>query len=241
MGAGLGSILSAWLPGGSPQLWALVAMAATLGGTMRAPLTAVAFALGLTHDVNALLPAILSCAVAYGFTVIVMPRSILTEKIARRGRHVFREYGVDPLERHFVVEVMTREPIAIPADMPVSEVRARYFGMTQLHRAYPIVAGERFLCLLDRALLDAVPLARLGEPIASALDGTATAPVAAPAETCRSVALRLASSGLERMAVVADRNSRKLVGIVSRSDLIKPTGALHEEEVHRERSFGGAR
>ena len=89
-------------------MWSLVCMAAILGGTMRAPLTAIVFAFGLTHDVNAFLPTILGCAVAYGFTVIVMPRSILTEKIARRGRHVHREYGVDPLERHFVEELYYR-------------------------------------------------------------------------------------------------------------------------------------
>ncbi len=90
IGAALGSVLSHWLPGGTPMLWALVCMAATLGGMMRAPLTAIAFGFGLTHDADALLPIILSCAIAYGFTVIVMRRSILTEKIARRGRHVFR-------------------------------------------------------------------------------------------------------------------------------------------------------
>ena len=99
MGAGLGCVIGPWLPGGDARLWALVCMAATLGGTMRAPLTAVVFAFGLTHDVNAFLPTLLACAVAYGFTVIVMPRSILTEKIARRGHHIYREYGVDPMER----------------------------------------------------------------------------------------------------------------------------------------------
>lgn len=82
---------------------------------MRAPLTAVVFAFELTHDANAFLPTLLSSAIAYGFTVRLMPRSILTEKIARRGRHVYREYGVDPLERSFVAEVMTREVVTFPA------------------------------------------------------------------------------------------------------------------------------
>ena len=84
-------------------------MAATLGGTMRAPLTAIVFAFGLTHDTNALLPLLAATLVAYGFTRVVMQRSILTEKIARRGYHIYREYGVDPLERHHVDEVMTRD------------------------------------------------------------------------------------------------------------------------------------
>jgi hypothetical protein len=51
------------------------------------------------------------------------------------------------------------------------------------------------------------------------------------------VALRLAAGNLERMAVVGDPVTRRLVGIVSRSDLLKPARHLHEEEEHRERVF----
>ena len=81
---------------------------------------------------------------AYGFTVIVMPRSILTEKIARRGRHVYREYGVDPLERHFVDEVMTRDPLTIAGSFTPSEILNAYFGQKQQHRAYPVVAEDEW-------------------------------------------------------------------------------------------------
>ncbi len=76
---------------------------------MRAPIMATVFAFELTHDANVLLPLLMASAVAYGFTVLLMRRSILTEKIARRGYHIYREYGIDPLERHFVEEVMTRQ------------------------------------------------------------------------------------------------------------------------------------
>ena len=98
-----------WMPGGDPALRPLVFMAATLGGMMRAPIMSVMFGFELTHDVDALLPMLVASAVAYGFTVLTMSRSILTEKIARRGRHALREYGIDPLERHAVAEVMTRD------------------------------------------------------------------------------------------------------------------------------------
>jgi len=225
-----------WLPGGDPRLWALVCMAATLGGTMRAPLTAVVFAFGLTHDVNAFLPTILSCAVAYAFTVIVMPRSILTEKIARRGQHVFREYGLDPLERHFVAEVMTRDPVTVAADMPVRDVMATYFGIDQRHRAYPVVdRGRRFLGMVDRALLaGAAAEGALDRPVRELLRLDPSA-ITLAGEPCRGVASRMAAQGLERLGVVADIESLRLVGLVSRSDLLKPARVLHEEEVHRER------
>jgi len=37
--------------------------------------------------------------------VLVMQRSILMEKIARRGYHLSREYAIDPMEILFVREV----------------------------------------------------------------------------------------------------------------------------------------
>jgi H+/Cl- antiporter ClcA len=242
IGAGLGSVLGTWLPGGSPQLWALVCMAAILGGTMRAPLTAVVFAFGLTHDVNAFLPTILSCAIAYGFTVIVMPRSILTEKIARRGRHVFREYGVDPLERHFVDEVMTRAVVTISGSQRASDVLGSHFGPGQPHRAYPVMQDHRLFAMVDRSILNALSPEALEQPLAESLAGRSADPFfALPSDTCRAVALRLAALGLERLPVVDDSVSRRLVGLVSRSDLLKPSHVLHDEDVRRERVFGFSR
>jgi CBS domain-containing protein len=221
------------MPGGDPRLWALVCMAATLGGTMRAPLTAVVFAFGLTHDANAFLPTLLACAVSYGFTVIVMPRSILTEKIARRGRHVYREYGVDPLERHFVDEVMTRDVISINGETPVEDVLRTYFGPEQAHRAYPVVVAGKLIGVIDRNRLNGA-----ASKAANAAVATLFADVAAhalPGETCRAVASRMAVLGLERLAVVDSASALQLVGIVSRSDLLKVTRELHEEEHQRER------
>ena len=235
IGAGLGSVLGHWLPGGGPQFWALICMASILAGTMRAPLTAVVFAFELTHDANAFLPTLLSCAVAYGFTVIVMPRSILTEKIARRGRHVFREYGVDPLERHFIEEVMTRQVITIPAALNGGEALRDYFGAGQQHRAYPVLDGDRLIGMADRALLQAQPAVALQLPLSHWLPSPAAGDYATPAETCKAVAARLAIRGLERLPVIDAAGSRRLIGIVSRSDLVKPAHGVHEEEVRRER------
>jgi chloride channel protein, CIC family len=234
IGAGLGCVLGPWLPGGDVRLWALVCMAATLGGTMRAPLMAVVFAFELTWDTNALLPTILGCVVAYGFSVVAMPRSILTEKIARRGLHVYREYGVDPLERHFVSEVMTTTAIAIQATLPVPEVQARYFGAGQKHRAYPVVDGERLVGMLDRDDLPPDVLQDDAQPVAELLQGIAV-PHALAQETCRAVASRMAALGLQRLPVVESEQSQTLVGVVSRSDLLKPARQLHEEESRRER------
>jgi len=188
----------------------------------------------LTFDTNALLPTILGCVVAYGFSVMTMPRSILTEKIARRGLHVYREYGIDPLERHIVNEVMTSTVIAIPAAMAVPDVQARYFGASQKQRAYPVVLEGRLLGMLDRDDLPPSVVQDPGQPVAELLQGIEVA-YALANENCRMVASRMTALGLERLAVVESAGSLKLVGVVSRSDLLKPTRLLHEEESRRER------
>ena len=60
-------------------------MGAILGGAIRSPFTGIVFALELTHDFNLLLPLLVANVIAYGFTILTLKRSILTEKIARRG------------------------------------------------------------------------------------------------------------------------------------------------------------
>jgi H+/Cl- antiporter ClcA len=114
IGAGVGACAGGWLPSEGVGFWPLVATGAVLGGTMRSPLTGVVFAAELTGDTNALLPLLVASTVAHGFTVLAMPRSILTEKVARRGFHVSREYAIDPLDVLFVRDVMGEEVAGIP-------------------------------------------------------------------------------------------------------------------------------
>jgi H+/Cl- antiporter ClcA len=229
LGAGLGSLLSPWLPGAEPALWPLVFMAATLGGMMRAPVMAVVFAFELTHDSNALLPLLAAAAGAYGFTVLTMGRSILTEKIARRGHHIYREYGIDPLERHSVAEVMTGQVQSVDAGATVASVLESHFGAAQRHRAFPVTRDGLLIGMLDREALAGQPL----HAAVGTLFGINRPPVALAGETCRIVATRLAVHGIERLPVVASAEAPRLLGIVSRSDLIKATAGLHAEEHER--------
>jgi len=188
LGAGLGTVLGHVLPGGEPALWPLVCMAATLGATLGAPLTAIVFAFGLTHDANALLPLLAATLVAHGFATIVMKRSIMTEKIARRGYHIYREYGVDPLERHYIDEVMSRTVEAIDANVTVRDALATYFGTNQKRRAYPVIRNEAVLGILDRATL---------ERIRETADKSMAAAAAVTAETSGSAASDMLPDALD--------------------------------------------
>jgi H+/Cl- antiporter ClcA len=109
LGAGLGALLGPMAAGRRAGPVAAGVHGRHAGRHDARAVMAVVFAFELTHDANALLPLLAAAAGAYGFTVLTMGRSILTEKIARRGHHIYREYGIDPLERHSVAEVMTHE------------------------------------------------------------------------------------------------------------------------------------
>ena len=125
IGAAVGGLEALVFPSMGPGFWALVSMAAILGGTMRSPLTGIVFALELTHDWGMGLPLLVAVPMAYLFTALVLRRSILTEKVSRRGFHLSREYATDPLEILFVREVMRPRDATATVDEPASASDAR--------------------------------------------------------------------------------------------------------------------
>jgi H+/Cl- antiporter ClcA len=107
-GCSIGTLVSGFSSGGqTPGVWALIGMGAIMGGMMRSPLTAIIFCFELTNDPQIFLPLLIASTTAYAFTVWAMKRSILTEKVARRGFDIFREYSVDPLEKCLVKEAFS--------------------------------------------------------------------------------------------------------------------------------------
>jgi H+/Cl- antiporter ClcA len=248
MGGALGALVTPFLPGGDiVGLLPLVSMGAALGGTMRSPLTGVMFALELTHDVNALPALLIASVISYAFTVLVMKRSILTEKVARRGYHVSREYTVDPLERVSAGEVMTAPVVTVPAALPARELLKNYFlgGSHEKHQAYPVVdaAGHLVGVLSRRNLLEdwltpALTAEGAGGPadLIIAYDLIHREPITVyPWESCRTAAERMAQAGVGRLPVVDADDARKVIGIVTRSDILKSRARVVEEEARRER------
>jgi CIC family chloride channel protein len=118
IGGALGALEGHVLPFEGAGFWSLVSMGAILGGTMRSPLTGIMFAAEVTHDWNSLVPLTIAVVIAHGFTVLTLKRSILTEKVARRGYHLTREYEIDPLEVLFVRDVCAL--IEVPMEPPAT-------------------------------------------------------------------------------------------------------------------------
>jgi chloride channel protein, CIC family len=129
MGAALGGCEAGWFPNLGAGYWQVISMGAILGGTMRSPFTGIIFVLELTHDTNLMLPLLLAVTCAHAFTVLLLKRSILTEKVSRRGFHVTREYEAEPTEIIFVREVMTEHALATPASLPPEVANAQFLAV----------------------------------------------------------------------------------------------------------------
>lgn len=239
MGGALGGLTASFLPNQGVGFWPLISMGAVLGGTMRSPFTGIIFVLELTHDLNVLLPLVLAVTIAHAFTVLTMKRSILTEKVSRRGYHLSREYAVDPLEVLFVREVMRTKIAALPSATPLKELSR---AISSTHRAnqrlFPVVDDQAQLLGaltaedIDRFTQDHAlhsSYLHLAEVVRRDLL------VAYPDEPLTKVVNRMAESGSNAFVVVERENQKKVLGLIALKDLLKARVRRLEEEHRRER------
>ena len=241
MGGALGAMEAHWIPTGDTSLWAMICMAAMMGGTMRSPFTSAVFLLELTHDLNVLPGLLAGCIAAQAVTVLLLKRSILTEKVARRGHHMTREYSVDPLEVVRVSEIMEKKLYTVPAATPVSELLDRMIR-GDLRRA-----GRQGAPLIDaqNRLVGIITLSDLMRALDTDPDHTVTALeagsreliVAYPDEVLREAVARMLRNDIGRLPVVSREDPHRLIGYLRRANLMAARQQRFEEEHLRERSW----
>jgi len=237
IGGALGAIEGRFITLGDPGLWAMISMAAMMGGTMRSPLTAMIFTLELTHDLNLLPGLLVSCIAAHALTVLWLRRSILTEKVARRGFHVTREYSVDPLAVLRVGEVMDRNPPTVPGQMKVSELTDLIAnGHPELsHRQGTLIVDDegKLAGIITRGdLLRAIEKTPNGCTVLEA--GSRHLIVTFADEILHDAVTQMVHHDIGRLPVVRRDNPQKIVGYLGRASIMTARLRRHQEEHHRE-------
>lgn len=233
-GGALGYLVGLFLPGDA-GFWALLGMAAMMGGTMRAPLTGTFFAVELTGDISALLPLLAATVAAYAVTVLLLRRSILTEKIARRGQHITREYGIDPFEFARARDIMITSVDSVNTSMPVSQFVEHLMTTPRPHRAYPVldefgalkgIASRADALRWQQGATDVEPT--LGDVVSDV-----SVPFVHPEDTVGYVADLMLATDTGRIPVV-ESGGQKLVGLISRKDLLRLRHKAQANETERQ-------
>jgi chloride channel protein, CIC family len=236
IGGALGAALGHLMPIMTTGAWVLVGMCAVLSAAIGAPLTSAMLALELTHNGGLMLPVLLSCVAAYAVSVLVMPRSMLTENLSRRGLHLSREFGADPLEAILVSQAMHTSVFALPENATRKDAADWLRKMDERggeawshwQRLFPLVDSEgRMTGTLTRAqLIAAARKEDLSTPLA--VDANRNPKTVSPVTTLRACAMSMAESKLTSYPVVSADG--KLLGVLTITDLLKG----RSEEAHRE-------
>jgi CBS domain-containing protein len=235
LGGATGCLLGHFLPGDA-GFWAMIGMAGIMSGAMRAPMTGSLFAAELTGHFADLPATIAAASAAYAVSVLLMRRSILTEKIARRGRHILQEYSIDSLDFLQAGQLMTADPETLLGSMTVA-VAAAFFADQATHRSYPVIDSDhRLLGLVSRtdALRWRMEANEASASLAETLSGISQPVVAYPDTPSGQVADMIIATGVGRVPIV-DPETGRVVGILSRQDLLKARSANRRAETDRSR------
>ncbi|MGH7107053.1 MAG: chloride channel protein [Acetobacteraceae bacterium] len=234
MGGGMGAALVPILPHASPGFWALLAMSATMGGTMRSPLTATFFAVEVTGNTHVLLAMITATATAHLVTVLLMRRSILTEKVARRGHHLTREYRVDPFTLMQVKDIMAKDVTSLPGTMSLHDAARFMAGPEASHPSFPVLDAEgHVLGIINPPAIILWRRSGRGrqDTLADLLTGQPP-DIVYPDEYLETVIERMMQANVAHMAVVS-RTDASLVGYVGWRDLLGARRRVKLEETER--------
>ncbi|MGH8127222.1 MAG: chloride channel protein [Gammaproteobacteria bacterium] len=226
IGAALGAVLGLIFPHVAPGFWALMCLAAVVGGVMRSPLTGVVFAMELTHQWDALLPLVIASTAAFLLSALVLKRSVLTEKVVRKGTHVTREYSVDALEVLLGGEIMPRNFVSFRSGTSLREAASEAAGawsgggkrkLEHGQRLYPVLDAEDHLVgavtrhqLLDAAFeLAATPDTLLDDVMIRDMT------VGYPDMTLREFANLMADRQISNLPVVSRDDPRKVLSVMT--------------------------
>jgi CIC family chloride channel protein len=220
LGAVIGHAVHSLAPGltAGPTAYAVVGMGSFLAATTHAPLVAIVMLFEMTLDYDIVPPLMLACVTAAYTAQGIDRESVYTRSLERQGELARRDLSLADVT---VADLMRPAPATIAADAPFAVVADAF--MQELQYKYLYVTDRAGAFLGAIALHDVK--AHLADP---ALHGVVVAadlvrtdfPLVAASQRLVEALARFSGHDGERVPVVADLASRRLVGVLSKTDLI---------------------
>lgn len=223
LGATFGQVVNMLFPSitAPAGAYALVGMAAFFSGAAHAPVTAILILFEMTGDYHIILPLMLATVVSTIVSRILSKESIYTLKLSRRGVHLEQGQDIDVMQGVQVREIMTIDIDFVPPGLPISSL-ADVFTQTH-HHGLPIsdndgnLVGIVTIQDVEKALNEPDLENRKVIDIATTDDLL----VAYPDESVWEALRRLSIRDVGRLPVLESRDSRQMVGIIRRSDIVR--------------------
>lgn len=220
-GGAVGSAVHTLYPGvtASPGAYALVGMGAVFAGMTQAPITAILMLFEMTQDYRIILPLMLSCVIASLVSGLYSPETIYTLKLRRRGIDLKQGKDVNILRKIRVAEAMERDVETVREDMTLGEVIVSMQRTN--HTGYPVLdlTGHLVGMITLEDIRHTDLEGRLKRRVREVM--TRNLAVSHPAESIEEASRRMAFRDIGRLPVVDGDRPEKLVGIITRSDVIK--------------------
>jgi len=226
VGGAFGVAVNALFPGVAAPYpaYALVGMAAVFAAASRATLTSIVMLFEMTRDYHIILPLMFACVVATIVAWVLYPETIYTKKLARRGLKIEKDLEVNVLRTRFVADVMTQAARVIAVTPAMTLRQVRNLILETGHQGFPVLdeSGKLVGIVTGHDILEALKKDRERArdwPVSAVMKQELV--VAYPEETLDLVWERMRLHGIGRLPVVDRRDPSRLLGIVTRGDLIR--------------------
>ena len=220
LGGAFGTAANVFFPGmiAESGAYALVGMGAVFAGTARAPLTAILILFEITRDYNLILPLMFACVLSNVMSNALYPESIFTEGLRRKGFKIRKGREVDIMSSMFVKDAMITHVQTVSEDKSVETLTV--LMQVSRHVGFPVLDSKGKLSGIV-TLSDLRSKVKSGEADKKIGDiATRNLEVAYPDETLEAVLKRFASKQIGRLPVVDREDKTKLLGLITRSDIV---------------------
>ncbi|MCE4610546.1 MAG: chloride channel protein [Desulfurococcales archaeon] len=232
IGSMLGYALGLQYPLGDPLAFSLAGMAALFAGAAYAPLTMSIMIPEISGSFTLIAPIMASAGTAYVVSRIVLGGSnIYTIKLERRGVRV-RLLTSLIMDSVRVGDIMSSPVTTVRADATLRELER--LAAEKPYGGYPVVDDGKLVGIVTRRDLERA-IERFGyeKAMTMRVRDIMTSPVivAYPDETLRQALDKMNRYGVSRLPVVQRGASDRVIGIVTRRDILEAIEkALEEEE-----------